>query len=132
LLIDREDSTADDDPVLVPLVAGRPVDFRKQWVGQADGVGESIGFFVVAPEDFAALSEATLARIVGRGRRDSYDEVLRALVVAGRFGAVDVTGLPWTEIDFPEDMERALSEVLPKIAALSCEKNREPDYSGSR
>ena len=31
------------------------------------------------------------------------------------FGFEDVTGLPWIEIDFPEDVVRARDEVLPAI-----------------
>src|SRR4030095_15426526 len=45
LLLDREFSTDDDDPMLVPVKNGRPIDFRKQWSGDAEFVGESIGFF---------------------------------------------------------------------------------------
>jgi choline kinase len=30
--------------------------------------------------------------------------------------AVSTEGLPWTEIDFPEDLERARKEIYPKIA----------------
>jgi hypothetical protein len=52
------------------------------------------------------------------GRVASYDDVLRRLVQAGRFGHEDVTGLPRTEIDFPTDVERAIHEVLPAIAAI--------------
>jgi choline kinase len=29
-----------------------------------------------------------------------------------------VDDLPWTEIDFPEDLERAEQEVLPRILLL--------------
>jgi choline kinase len=31
------------------------------------------------------------------------------------FGFEDVTGLPWIEIDFPEDAARATDEILPAI-----------------
>lgn len=115
LLIDRNYSTDDDDPVLVPMVDGRPVDFRKRWSGRADAVGESIGFFKVANADLPLLVAQTRARLIGEARKDSYDEVLREMVVTGRFGCVDVTGLPWTEIDFPSDLERARNRVLPAI-----------------
>lgn len=116
LLIDREFSTLDDDPVLVPVRNGRPFEFRKKWTGEADFVGESIGFFKVAPEDLPMLLEETLARASGAHCPDSYDDVLRELVLAGRFGYEDVTGIPWTEIDFPEDVTRAAEEVLPAMA----------------
>jgi choline kinase len=47
--------------------------------------------------------------------RASYDDVLRVLVKAGRFGLVEATGVPWTEIDFPEDVARARREVFPAV-----------------
>jgi choline kinase len=115
LLLDRNFSTADDDPVLVPVKDGRPFDFRKQWSGEADIVGESIGFFKIAPEDVPMLAAETAARSGGAHCRDSYDDALRALVVAGRFGYEDVTEMPWTEIDFPGDVVRAREEVMPAI-----------------
>jgi choline kinase len=118
LLLDREYSTDDDDPVLVPVKNGRAFDFRKQWSGEADFVGESIGFFKIARADLPLLIQETRARSAGSDVRDSYDDVLRAMVVAGRFGHVDVTGLRWTEIDFPDDLARARDIVLPAIERL--------------
>lgn len=117
LLLDREYATTDDDPVLVPVKHGRPFDFRKKWTGDAELVGESVGFFKVAPDDVPLLASETRLRADGTEaqRKESYDEVLRALVVAGHFGYEDVTGLPWIEIDFPQDIERARREVLPLI-----------------
>jgi choline kinase len=115
LLIDRSYSTADDDPVLVPIRAGRPFDFRKQWRGEGEFVGESIGFFKVDPVDLPALASATLRRTSGPGRRESYDEVLRDLVVQGLFGYEDVTGMVWCELDFPEDVVLACTKVLPFV-----------------
>jgi choline kinase len=118
LLIDRNYSTADDDPVLVPVANGRPFDFLKRWKGEADIVGESIGFFKVAQSDVAELIGLTQSISAGAGRSASYDEVLRRMVQAGRFAHEDVTGLPWTEIDFPGDVEHASREVLPAISSL--------------
>jgi choline kinase len=118
LLIDREYSTADDDPVLVPIANGRPFDFVKKWQGEAEQIGESIGFFKVSSEDLPDLINFTQSMSAGKGRSASYDDVLRKLVQAGRFGHEDVTGLPWTEIDFLADVDRANREVLPAITAL--------------
>ncbi|HWM23206.1 MAG TPA: NTP transferase domain-containing protein [Chthoniobacterales bacterium] len=115
LLLDREYSTRDDDPVLVPVKDGRPFEFRKKWTGPADFVGESIGFFKIGPGDLPLLIDETRARSAGSEVGDSYDDVLRAMVLADRFGCEDVTGLPWTEIDFPEDLALARDEVLPRI-----------------
>jgi len=119
LLLDREYSTSDDDPVLVPVKNGRPFEFRKKWTGEADLVGESIGFFKIAAEDLPLLIAETRARAAGREVCDSYDEVLRALVLADRFCYNDVTGMPWTEIDFPQDIVRARDLILPALEAQS-------------
>jgi choline kinase len=115
LLLDREFSTDDDDPMLVPVKNGRPIDFRKHWRGDADFVGESIGFFKIAPNDFPLLIRETQARSGGSSCADSYDDVLRTLVLAGRFGYEDVTGLRWIEIDFPADVIRARNQLVPAI-----------------
>jgi len=115
LLLNREFSTKDDDPMLVPVKNGRPIDFRKHWRGEADFVGESIGFFKIAPTDFPLLIKETEARSRGSSCADSYDDVLRTLVLAGRFGYEDVTGLRWIEIDFPADVIRARHQLVPMI-----------------
>jgi len=117
LLVDRDYTAVDDDPVLVPMRDGRPFEFRKRWQGDAHAVGESIGFFKLGARDVPALVAATRERMQGARRAESYDEIIRALVRAGSFGVEDVSGEPWTEIDFPEDIERAVNEVLPAILA---------------
>jgi len=115
LLLDREFTTDNDDPMLVPVKNGRPIDFRKQWSGDAEVVGESIGFFKIAPADFPLLIKETQARSRDSICADSYDDVLRALVLAGRFGYEDVTGVPWIEIDFPADVIHARNQLVPMI-----------------
>jgi choline kinase len=119
LLVDRGYSTADDDPVLVPIRDGKPFEFAKRWRGEADWVGESIGFFKVGAEDLPLLIRETKARAFGPGRGEPYEEILRALVRAGCFGAEDVTGIPWAEIDFPQDIAYANQVVLPALHCAS-------------
>lgn len=123
LLVDRDYSTEDDDPVLVPIAGGRPIDFMKRWLGEADEVGESIGFFKIAPADVGLLIERTAVRVEAGEHDAPYEDVLRDMVLDGRFGHEDVTGLPWTEIDFPRDVERAEREVLPAIERLGGERD---------
>jgi len=118
LLLDRTYSTEDDDPVLVPVQAGKPFEFRKRWQGEAEMVGESIGFFRVHEEDVPMLVADTEARARGTGRGDSYDEVIRTLVKAGRFDLAEVTGLPWTEVDFETDIDYGRDTILPQLLPL--------------
>lgn len=114
LLFDRDYSRADDDPVLVPVRNGRPFDYVKKWQGQADAVGESVGFLKVGVEDLPMLIDEAASRSA-RSRTDSLDDVLRMMVQGDVFGAEDVTGLPWIEIDFPQDMENAEKVILPAL-----------------
>jgi choline kinase len=50
----------------------------------------------------------------GNGEHE-YEEALDLLVRKVPVGWVAVDGLPWTEIDFPEDWRRGETEILPKI-----------------
>lgn len=118
LLIDCQYRTEDDDPVLVPVRQGRPFEFIKKWRGDADRVGESVGFFKIDAAEIPVLMEETIRRSLGVGRTDSYDEVIRALVKAGRFGYEDITELLWTEIDFPYDLAFAREQVWPALTRL--------------
>jgi choline kinase len=117
--IDR-DFEEGDEPVKLCLRAGRPVEFRKL-VGEVafDTVGEWIGFIRMAA-DFAAELAAATERFVAAGRLDEpCEEAMRAVLLAGTapVGTEDVTGIPWIEIDFPEDVARAEWEILPRIGA---------------
>jgi choline kinase len=46
-----------------------------------------------------------------------YEEAIRDLILGNpeRFTYLDVTDLAWTEIDFPEDIEKARDIVLPAL-----------------
>ena len=50
-------------------------------------------------------------------RMQAFRDVLVA-DTTGSFGIEDVTGLPWVEIDFADDLETAERDVFPRLAAL--------------
>jgi len=124
MLVDFGVEAQDDDPVLVPIRNGRPFELVKKWSGTAERVGESVGFFKIAGDHIPMLAAGTRARMVGLRRRDSLDEVLRALTVAGLFGYEDISGLPWTEIDFQHDVAYARDVVMPALAGLKSRLDR--------
>ena len=81
-------------------------------------VGEGVGFFkcgAAAGPEFVRAMEHVIA--TGDGLNE-YEDALHILLQRTHVGWVDVTGLPWTEIDFAEDLQRAEDEVLPKVRAL--------------
>ncbi|MBI2801500.1 MAG: phosphocholine cytidylyltransferase family protein [Gammaproteobacteria bacterium] len=117
-LLDR-DFIPGDEPVKLCLRADKIVEFRKQLdPGIAyDYCGESVGFFKFDRLGAAALA-AQCERYVARDLLDApYEEALRDLIMTGGvpLGVEDISGLPWLEIDFPEDIERARHEILPRL-----------------
>jgi choline kinase len=81
-------------------------------------VGEGVGFFkcgVAAAPELVRAMEHVIA--TGDGLNE-YEDALHIVLQRTHVGWVDVTGLPWTEIDFAEDLQRAEDEVLPRVRAL--------------
>ncbi|MFQ5672934.1 MAG: NTP transferase domain-containing protein [Nitrospinales bacterium] len=105
-----------DEPVKLCVRDGALVEFRKKANVPCDFCGESVGFFKLAETTAQKLAAAT-QRYVDDGKTgECYEEALRDVLLASRtFGFEDITGLPWTEIDFPEDVERARRDILPRL-----------------
>ena len=77
--------------------------------------GESVGFLKLSA-DAAALLETLLARRVAAGHTGiEHEEVYPDLLARVEVGFERVDGLPWTEIDFPEDVAHAEREILPRL-----------------
>ncbi len=83
-----------------------------------DRVGEGIGFFKCGPEAGRELIGLLEQVIEDSHGICEYEDALHLLVSRQRVEAVGVTGLPWTEVDFAEDLHRAQTEVFPAIAKL--------------
>jgi choline kinase len=97
---------------------GRVITLSKKVVPPAwDAVGENVGFFRTsdAGADLVALLEQVIAEGTGL---EEYEEAIHRLMQRHAVQPVDVTGLPWTEMDFVEDLRRAEAEVLPRVVAL--------------
>lgn len=118
-LLDR-DLPPGDEPVKIRVREGRIVEFRKKpdpaiaW----DYAGESVGFFKFGPRAAAELATTTERYIEQQRQTDAYEEAIRDMILAGRqpLGFEDITGTPWIEIDFPDDVRRARDDILPRIA----------------
>lgn len=117
-LCDR-DFEPGEEPVKICLERGRVVEFRKQLAPDLryDDAGESVGFFSLTAATASALADITEAYVGADRRNEPYEEAIRDLVLAqgAAFDVVDVTGRPWIEIDFPEDISRANEQILPRI-----------------
>jgi choline kinase len=122
VLIDR-DFEAGDEPVKLCVLAGVPIELRKQLAPdlEYDDIGESVGFFRFDARGAQRLA-AIVAEYVNTDRSHlPHEEAVRDFIRERSqvFEVTDVTGSPWIEIDFPLDVRRAAQEILPQLQALS-------------
>ena len=106
------------DPVKLCLCDGRLVDIHKVPKRAHDTVGEWIGLARFAPWLADAVATAVERRVAAGALDDIYEEAFRDVLftsVPGTFTVVDVSDLPWIEIDFPEDLRKAREEVFPRL-----------------
>lgn len=110
-----------EDPVRLCLRDGRLVDFHKRPTVAYDWWGEWIGFCRFAPDIAAKVAAAADAMVAAGDRAAIYETAIQRVVRAeppGTFGVEDVTELPWVEIDFPQDLDQAHTEVFPRLESL--------------
>jgi choline kinase len=118
LLVDRGFHDTGEE-VKVYTRGDRVIALGKKVVPEAwDAVGEGVGFFKCGAE-----AAPELVRCLGRVIEESHglgewEDALHMLVPHHHVGWADVTGLPWTEIDFVEDLRHAETDVLPHVARL--------------
>ena len=117
-LLDR-DFEPGDEPVKLCVQENSLVEFRKQVAKDLayDFAGESVGFFRFDSGVGERLALATEDYVMNQKQEEPYEEVIRDLLLQNpeKFGYEDITGIPWIEIDFPEDIQRAHNIILPRL-----------------
>ena len=109
----------DEDPVSLCLRGGAPVDFGKGVEGQFDAIGEWPGFLKMSAPIAARVADATEAFVADDRLGVAYEDAISAVLKSeppGAFGYVDVSDVPWIEIDFPGDLDRAKDIIMPRIS----------------
>jgi choline kinase len=120
LLLDR-DFDPGDEPVKLCLRNGVPVEFRKVLDEiQYDCIGEWPGFLTLSAESATEVAVVLDEFEAAEMYEEPYEEAIRAVMLRAprRFSGVDISGLPWIEIDFPEDLERARDEIYPRLSEV--------------
>ncbi len=117
-LLDR-DFEHGPEPVKICIRNDQIVEFRKELPAllDYDTMGESIGFFKFNAEGATRLAEIVADYDVSDQGHFPHEEALRDLVLERSMpvGVEDITGMTWIEIDFPEDLKRAIEEILPVL-----------------
>ncbi len=107
-----------DEEMKVKVRGGRVRDMSKT-MDPAEADGENLGIVKFGARGAAALVDI-MDRVVGEGRlREWAPRAFAEFAQQHPLHAIGTRGLPWIEIDFPEDYERAVNEVLPHIESAS-------------
>jgi choline kinase len=105
-----------DEEMKVRVRCGRVVEMSKH-MDPAEADGENLGIVKFGSRGAAALV-AVMDRIVADGGlREWAPRAFSEFARTHALHAIGTRGLPWTEIDFPEDYRHALVDVLPEIEA---------------
>src|ERR1051326_6434762 len=107
-----------EEPVKLCIDNGRIVDFHKRPQIDHQWHGESVGFFRFPPRSAAELADGVEGHVNAGRTHLEYEEPIRDRVLAHGghdFGFEDISDMPWIEIDFPEDVQRAETAVLPNL-----------------
>lgn len=103
-----------DEEMKVKVRGGRILDMSKA-MDPAEADGENLGIVKFGPGAAPELV-GILSRIVASGRlRDWAPKAFAEYAQTRPLHALGTRGLPWIEIDFPEDYQRAIRDVLPAI-----------------
>jgi choline kinase len=112
------DSELVEETMKARVENGRVSEIGKD-IPQEMQAGTFLGIARFAPSASSALPEVLNALVADPAQRSAYFiACIPALATRGlRIEPVWTNGLPWIEIDFESDFDRATKDVLPRIAA---------------
>lgn len=100
---------------MVVVAGGRVIALTKRLPEQYDYAGEGVGFLRVRHADTPHMVASLRGYIDKNAWHMEYEDALLEFFRDVKVGHEKIGGLPWTEIDFPEDVRKAELEVLPRL-----------------
>jgi choline kinase len=100
---------------MVVVEGGRVIALTKQMPARYDLAGEGVGFLKVRHADTPHVVASLRSFVDREAWQMEYEDALVEFFRTVKVGHEVIGGLPWTEIDFPEDVEKAELEILPKL-----------------
>ena len=107
-----------DDPVLLCLNGDKIVEFKKEPSLNFDDVGEWPGFVKWSSKAAIELISIIERKINSGQTKLPCEDAFREYMLKSETPNIycdDITGIPWIEIDFPDDIDRARNVILPAI-----------------
>ena len=103
-----------DEEMKVKVRNGLVADMSKS-MDPAEADGENLGIVKFGPGSAPVLVGILDGIVAAGGLRDWAPKAFREFALHHPLHAIAANGRPWIEIDFPEDFQRAVREVLPAI-----------------
>ncbi len=108
----------ESEECMIAARGGRVLTLSKTLPAAYDEAGEGVGFLKVQKPDLPILLNSVQAQVQA-GRLDlEYEDALTDFFNHVPVGYEKIGGMPWIEIDFPEDIDRASSGILPAIRVI--------------
>ncbi|HXV69432.1 MAG TPA: phosphocholine cytidylyltransferase family protein [Nitrospira sp.] len=114
LLMDESVAQTGEECMVV-VAGGRVIALTKKMPAQYDYAGEGVGFLRVRRADTPHVVASLRAHIEKGSWEMEYEDALLQFFQNVKVGHEKIGGLPWTEIDFVEDVRRAELDVLPRL-----------------
>lgn len=109
-----DDAPLGDEEMKVQVRGGRVVAMSKA-MDPADADGENVGLLRFDAPAVPELVSCLDTIVEGGGLREWAPRAFAAFAGTRPLYAIGTRGYPWIEIDFPEDYERAVRDVLPLV-----------------
>jgi len=111
---DDDDAPMGDEEMKIKVRRGRVVDIAKTLPAE-EADGENVGVVKFGADGARLLIDLMERRVAAGGLRDWAPRAFADFARVRPLFTVGTRAFPWTEIDFPEDYERAVRAVLPAI-----------------
>ncbi|HEX9757739.1 MAG TPA: phosphocholine cytidylyltransferase family protein [Nitrospiria bacterium] len=118
MLLDQSVQSHGEEQMLL-IKNNRVIDCTKKVQGKGpedfDLMGEGIGFLKISRSSSEKLKQI-IKDFVKQGEVDmEYEDTFHSFFNEVDVKFLPVGGMPWTEIDFPEDIQKAEKSILPKL-----------------
>ena len=100
---------------MVVAEGGRVIALTKKMPAGYDQAGEGVGFLKVRHADTPHVVASLRTFVDREAWQMEYEDALVGFFRDVKVGYEIIAGLPWMEIDFPEDLQKAERDILPKL-----------------
>jgi L-glutamine-phosphate cytidylyltransferase len=114
LISDTESAPLGDEEMKIKVKDGLVVDISKE-IDPLEADGENVGIVKFSASGAKKLVEYMDKLIAAGAVKDWAPRAFREFALNHPLHALSTAGRPWIEIDFPEDYQRAVTEVYPRI-----------------